>query len=74
MQNLLQPIDKNIGNSLVKELEKNGDLSDTDPDYSDAIAAQVRRLAMEVRQLTSARQVTFNHIHNNFGISSEYFE
>ncbi|KAH7858130.1 hypothetical protein Vadar_020302 [Vaccinium darrowii] len=45
--------------SLVKGLEKDGLLSEADPDYSDAIASQVRRLAMEVRQLASARN-TFN--------------
>ncbi|XAR65158.1 hypothetical protein NMG60_11009168 [Bertholletia excelsa] len=44
--------------SLVKGLEKNAESSESDPDYSDAIAAQVRRLAMEVRQLASARQIT----------------
>ncbi|KAA8515880.1 hypothetical protein F0562_019059 [Nyssa sinensis] len=45
--------------SLVKGLEKSGDSSsNADPDYSDAIAAQVRRLAMEVRQLASTRQIT----------------
>ncbi|KAK9277181.1 hypothetical protein L1049_006720 [Liquidambar formosana] len=44
--------------SLVKGMEKSGDQSNADPDYSDAIASQVRRLAMEVRQLASARQIT----------------
>ncbi|KAA8520466.1 hypothetical protein F0562_014722 [Nyssa sinensis] len=44
--------------SLVKGVEKSGDSSNSDPDYSDAIAAQVRRLAMEVRQMASARQIT----------------
>ncbi|XP_035540765.1 uncharacterized protein LOC108985017 isoform X2 [Juglans regia] len=44
--------------SLVKGMEKSGDHSDGDAEYSDAIATQVRRLAMEVRQLASARQVT----------------
>ncbi|XP_062160905.1 uncharacterized protein LOC133868095 [Alnus glutinosa] len=41
--------------SLVKGVEKSGDQPDGD---SDAIAAQVRRLAMEVRQLASARHIT----------------
>lgn len=44
--------------SLIKGLEKPGDSSNGDADYSDAVAAQVRRLAMEVRQLASARQIT----------------
>ncbi|XP_010242370.1 PREDICTED: uncharacterized protein LOC104586743 [Nelumbo nucifera] len=44
--------------SLVKGLETSGDKSSTDSDYSDALAAQVRRLAMEVRQLASSRQIT----------------
>ncbi|KAL6953959.1 hypothetical protein U1Q18_029258 [Sarracenia purpurea var. burkii] len=45
--------------SLVKGMEKKkGESSETDTDYSDAIASQVRRLAMEVRQLASARQIT----------------
>ncbi|XP_034689199.1 uncharacterized protein LOC117917072 isoform X2 [Vitis riparia] len=44
--------------SLVKGLEKKGDSSNGEADYSDAIAAQVRRLAMEVKQLASARQIT----------------
>ncbi|GKU99396.1 hypothetical protein SLEP1_g12254 [Rubroshorea leprosula] len=41
--------------SLVKRIEKSGDESD---DYSDAIAAQMHRLGMEVRQLASAGQIT----------------
>ncbi|XP_022968362.1 uncharacterized protein LOC111467623 [Cucurbita maxima] len=44
--------------SLVKGLEKSGEHSEGDSDYADAIAAQVRRLAMEVRQLSSSRQIT----------------
>ncbi|KAJ6721587.1 hypothetical protein OIU85_024657 [Salix viminalis] len=44
--------------SLVKGMGKPGEQSDGDSDYSDAIAQQVRRLAMEVRQLASARQIT----------------
>ncbi|XP_052173400.1 uncharacterized protein LOC127788811 [Diospyros lotus] len=44
--------------TVVKGLEKNGDSSEADSDHSDAIAAQVRRLAMEVRQLASSRQIT----------------
>ncbi|KAL3619478.1 hypothetical protein CASFOL_037048 [Castilleja foliolosa] len=43
--------------NLVKGMEKSGE-TDGDSDLSDAIAAQVRRLAMEVRQLSSARQIT----------------
>ncbi|KAI3453369.1 hypothetical protein Pfo_010032 [Paulownia fortunei] len=43
--------------NLVKGMEKSGE-SEGDPDYSDAIATQVRRLAMEVRQLASSRQIT----------------
>uniref|UniRef100_A0A5B6ZQC0 DUF1664 domain-containing protein n=1 Tax=Davidia involucrata TaxID=16924 RepID=A0A5B6ZQC0_DAVIN len=43
---------------LVKGVEKSGDSSNAEPDYSDVIAAQVRRLSMEVRQLASARQIT----------------
>ncbi|KAI3792300.1 hypothetical protein L2E82_06175 [Cichorium intybus] len=42
---------------LVKGYEgKQGD--GAEGDYSDAIASQVRRLAMEVRQLASSRQIT----------------
>ncbi|XP_059633893.1 uncharacterized protein LOC132276478 [Cornus florida] len=41
--------------SLLKGLKNSGDSSDAD---SDAVAAQVRRLAMEVRQLASGRQIT----------------
>eukprot|EP00257_Ricinus_communis_P016986 XP_015575314.1 uncharacterized protein LOC8287008 isoform X1 [Ricinus communis] len=44
--------------SLVKGLERSGENSDGDSDYTDAIAQQVKRLAMEVRQLASARQIT----------------
>ncbi|XP_052184815.1 uncharacterized protein LOC127796619 [Diospyros lotus] len=45
--------------SLVKGFEKKGNSSsEGDSDHSDAIASQVRRLAMEVRQLASARQIT----------------
>ncbi|OWM75975.1 hypothetical protein CDL15_Pgr009620 [Punica granatum] len=43
---------------FVKGLEKSGNQSDGDNDYSEAIAAQVRRLAMEVRQLASSQRVT----------------
>ncbi|KAG6399189.1 hypothetical protein SASPL_140665 [Salvia splendens] len=43
--------------NLVKGMEKSGE-SEGDSDYSDAIATQVRRLAMEVRQLASSRQIT----------------
>ncbi|TKY69720.1 hypothetical protein E2542_SST06002 [Spatholobus suberectus] len=41
---------------LVKGLEKSGDQAEGD--YADAVAAQVRRLASEVRQLTSNRPIT----------------
>eukprot|EP00262_Sarcandra_glabra_P006172 TRINITY_DN182_c0_g1_i1.p1 TRINITY_DN182_c0_g1~~TRINITY_DN182_c0_g1_i1.p1 ORF type:complete len:309 (+),score=45.34 TRINITY_DN182_c0_g1_i1:131-1057(+) len=44
--------------TLLKGLDKSGDPTNTDSDYSDAIATQVRRLAMEVRQLASARSIT----------------
>ncbi|KAF2302410.1 hypothetical protein GH714_036214 [Hevea brasiliensis] len=44
--------------SLVKGLEKSGERADGDSDYSDALAQQVKRLAMDVRQLGSARQIT----------------
>ncbi|XP_041015170.1 uncharacterized protein LOC121257950 isoform X1 [Juglans microcarpa x Juglans regia] len=44
--------------SLLKGMEKSGDHSDGDSEYSDAIATQVRRLAMEVRQIASSRQIT----------------
>ncbi|CAH2033829.1 unnamed protein product, partial [Thlaspi arvense] len=44
--------------ALVKGVEKSGDGSEGDSDLSDAIAAQVHRLAMEVRQLASSRQIT----------------
>ncbi|GMY26061.1 hypothetical protein FCV25MIE_21303 [Fagus crenata] len=43
--------------SLMKGLEKSRDQAEGD-DVSDAIAAQVRRLAMEVRQLANTRQIT----------------
>ncbi|XP_014521376.1 uncharacterized protein LOC106778011 isoform X2 [Vigna radiata var. radiata] len=42
---------------LVKGLEKSGD-QEGESEYADAIAAQVRRLANEVRQLTSSRPIT----------------
>ncbi|KAG9136580.1 hypothetical protein Leryth_024876 [Lithospermum erythrorhizon] len=42
--------------NLIKGLEQKK--GDGDVDSSDAMAAQVRRLAMEVRQLASARQIT----------------
>ncbi|XAR53226.1 hypothetical protein NMG60_11021691 [Bertholletia excelsa] len=44
--------------SLVKGFERKGESADTESDHSDAVASQVRRLAMEVRQLASARQIT----------------
>ncbi|KAL3817911.1 hypothetical protein ACJIZ3_003816 [Penstemon smallii] len=43
--------------NLVKGMEKSGE-SEGDSDYSEAIAAQVRRLAAEVRHLASNRQIT----------------
>ncbi|XP_077245276.1 uncharacterized protein LOC143885144 [Tasmannia lanceolata] len=43
---------------LLKGLEKSGDPSNSDSDYSDALTAQVRRLATEVRQLATARPIT----------------
>ncbi|TKY62182.1 hypothetical protein E2542_SST12038 [Spatholobus suberectus] len=43
---------------LVKGLEKSGDQAEGEGEYADAIAAQVRRLANEVRQLTSSRPIT----------------
>lgn len=55
--------------SLVKGMEKSGDGSEGDYDVSDAVAAQVRRLAMEVRQLASARQITVMN-----GVSSGIFQ
>eukprot|EP00262_Sarcandra_glabra_P006173 TRINITY_DN182_c0_g2_i1.p1 TRINITY_DN182_c0_g2~~TRINITY_DN182_c0_g2_i1.p1 ORF type:complete len:308 (+),score=52.05 TRINITY_DN182_c0_g2_i1:184-1107(+) len=44
--------------SLLKGMDNSGDQSNANSDYSDALAAQVRRLAMEVRQLASARPIT----------------
>ncbi|AAF79851.1 T7N9.6 [Arabidopsis thaliana] len=44
--------------SLVKGMEKSGEGSEGDSDVSDAIAAQVRRLAMEIRQLASQQHIT----------------
>ncbi|CAL5188346.1 unnamed protein product [Lathyrus oleraceus] len=44
--------------SLVKGMEKYGDQNDDDGDMTDAIAAQVRRLANEVRQIASNRSIT----------------
>ncbi|CAN8291634.1 unnamed protein product [Cochlearia groenlandica] len=44
--------------ALVKGMERSKDGSEGDSDVSDAIAAQVRRLAMEIRQLASSRQIT----------------
>ncbi|KAI4385592.1 hypothetical protein MLD38_003599 [Melastoma candidum] len=44
--------------ALVKGFEPSGNKSDPNSEYSDAIAAQVRRLVMEVRQLASSRQIT----------------
>ncbi|KAM7490070.1 hypothetical protein LguiA_032991 [Lonicera macranthoides] len=44
--------------SLAKGYQDKGEAANPDADVSDAIASQVRRLAMEVRQLASARQIT----------------
>ncbi|KAF8117546.1 hypothetical protein N665_0009s0068 [Sinapis alba] len=41
--------------SLVKRFEKSGDHSDDD---SDDMATQMQRLAMEIRQISSSRQIT----------------
>ncbi|KAL6550477.1 hypothetical protein OROMI_020965 [Orobanche minor] len=43
--------------NLVKGMENKGE-SVGDSDHSDAIVAQVRRLAMEVRKIADARQIT----------------
>lgn len=43
---------------LVKGLEKSGKESGADHEVADALALQVRRLAMEVRQLASSRPIT----------------
>ncbi|POO00014.1 hypothetical protein TorRG33x02_041410 [Trema orientale] len=53
--------------SLVKGLEKSRDQSEGDSDYNDAIAAQVRRLAAEVRQLGSNRQITILNGNEGYG-------
>lgn len=45
--------------SLAKGIEKSGENGEGDKDYYDAIAQQVKRLGMEVRQLASSRgQIT----------------
>ncbi|XP_011622503.1 uncharacterized protein LOC18431953 [Amborella trichopoda] len=43
--------------ALVKGLEKSGE-KNADADHSDALASQVRRLALEVRHLATARPIT----------------
>ncbi|WJX56100.1 hypothetical protein P8452_41790 [Trifolium repens] len=43
---------------LVKGLEKSGDQVEGDGEVADAIAAQVRRLANEVRQIANHRSIT----------------
>ncbi|XP_015894926.2 uncharacterized protein LOC107428849 isoform X1 [Ziziphus jujuba] len=53
--------------SLVKGYEKSGEQSEGDSEYSDAIAAQVRRLAAEVRQLASARSITVMNGSDGYG-------
>ncbi|KAF3779802.1 hypothetical protein EJ110_NYTH40626, partial [Nymphaea thermarum] len=44
--------------TLLKGFDKSGESSNAESDYSEALASQVRRLAMEVRHLASARQIT----------------
>ncbi|WCJ32487.1 hypothetical protein M5689_013907 [Euphorbia peplus] len=44
--------------SLVQGLEKSGEHPDGDSDYSDAIAQQIKRLAMEIRNIANQRQIT----------------
>ncbi|XP_031487110.1 uncharacterized protein LOC116255430 [Nymphaea colorata] len=44
--------------TLLKGIDKSGESSNAESDYSEALASQVRRLAMEVRHLASARQIT----------------
>ncbi|KAK4779680.1 hypothetical protein SAY87_015786 [Trapa incisa] len=44
--------------ALVKGLEKSGKEHEGETDHVDAITTQVRRLAMEVRQIASSRQIT----------------
>ncbi|KAE9454003.1 hypothetical protein C3L33_14085, partial [Rhododendron williamsianum] len=56
--------------AVVKGLEKSG-IVEGDPDYSDAISSQVRRLAAEVRQLASARQLV--NVHGCFGQTYNYY-
>ncbi|KAF3431416.1 hypothetical protein FNV43_RR26147 [Rhamnella rubrinervis] len=53
--------------ALVKGLEKKADQAEGDAEYSDAIAAQVRRLAAEVRQLASARSITVMNGNEGYG-------
>ncbi|KAH7570150.1 hypothetical protein JRO89_XS05G0058700 [Xanthoceras sorbifolium] len=55
--------------SLLKGLEKSGE-QDGESDLSDAVAAQVRRLAMEVRQLASSRQITVLNGHSGGGANA----
>lgn len=43
---------------MIKGLEKSAEKAGTDPELNDALASQVRRLAMEVRQLATARPIT----------------
>lgn len=57
--------------AVVKGLENSG-IAEGDPDYSDAIASQVRQLAAEVRQLASARTINVRGFdqtttYNNYG-------
>ncbi|URE17592.1 hypothetical protein MUK42_11237 [Musa troglodytarum] len=51
----IYPIDEQ---ELVKGLEKSAEKAGVDPEHADAVASQVRRLAMEIRQLASARPIT----------------
>ncbi|KAG5522385.1 hypothetical protein RHGRI_034536 [Rhododendron griersonianum] len=57
--------------AVVKGLENSG-IAEGDPDYSDAIASQVRRLAAEVRQLASARQLV--NVHGGIGQTYNYYD
>ncbi|KAI3687619.1 hypothetical protein L1987_81319 [Smallanthus sonchifolius] len=47
-----------LNNGKLSELLREIRGDEAEGDYADAIAGQVRRLAMEVRQLASARQIT----------------
>ncbi|XP_042459308.1 uncharacterized protein LOC122042965 [Zingiber officinale] len=51
---------------MVKGLEKSAEKGAVDSEYADVLASQVRRLAMEVRQIASARPITV--LNGNSGI------